>query len=184
MSSKSFLEPKYRGLTYADIKVPEAPKPIQLAVHGQTNGKANRRATDYWRRQVERVLNASRVFVVKESGSNASLVITINNVADVGSAAGKGFMTGLTFGGVGTLATDGYVMTVEYVAEGSPTFTGTYQHAIYTTIGNAKPPPGIDPITLSEAPSFVAEDMLLHFLKELEQQPKTEAPNPVATRPE
>ena len=168
LAPKSFLEPKYRGLSYSDIKVPDAPLPIKLTVIGQTNGTVRDKASDYWRRQVERVLKASRVFSPSSTTTDATLAITINNVASTGSAAGKGFVTGLTFGAVGSLVTDGYVMTVDYQDKQGLSLAKTYQHAIYTTIGNASPPPGISPVTISEAPSLVAEDMLLHFLKDLE----------------
>ena len=79
-------------------------------------------------------------------------------------------MTGLTFGAVGNLVTDGYTMTVDYTSEGGLRFNGSYQHAIYTTVGNASPPKGISPVTMAEAPGFVAEDMVLHFLRELQDQ--------------
>jgi hypothetical protein len=167
IAPQSFLEPKYRGVTYQDIKAPATPIPVQLTVVGQTNGALNDRATEYWRRQVERVLSASRFFDPNQAATGAKLNITINNIGDRGSAAGKGFVTGLTFGAVGSLVTDGYIMTVEYRDSSGRVMTKTYQHAIYTAIGNATPPPGISPVTLAEAPALVAEDMLLHFLKDL-----------------
>lgn len=171
LSPKSFLEPKFRGIGYQDIKVPAHALPVDLTVTGQTNGKPNPRASEYWQRQAVRVLTASRVFEFpKESAGAGKLSIVINNVGDRGSAAGKGFVTGLTFGAVGSLVTDGYIMTVEYSRPGKPVLTKTYQHAIYTTIGNATPPPGITPVTMLEAPSLVAEDMLLHFVKDLETE--------------
>jgi hypothetical protein len=169
LAPKSFLEPKYRGIGYQDLKVPVAPIPIELTVIGQTNGDPNPRAALYWRRQVIRVLSASRVFSFPAApGATAKLTVTFNNVGSRSGAAGKGFVTGLTFGAVGSLVTDGYLMTVEYSLPGQPTLTRTYQHAIYTTIGNATPPPGIEPVSLAEAPSLVAEDMLLHFVKDLQ----------------
>lgn len=169
LAPKSFLEPKYRGVGYQDLKVPAAPIPLDLTVLGQTNGDPNPRAARYWRRQVIRVLTASRVFSFPAAPDAAArLTVTFNNVGNRSGAAGKGFVTGLTFGAVGSLVTDGYLMTVEYSQPGQPTLTRTYQHAIYTTIGNATPPPGIEPVSLAEAPSLVAEDMLLHFVKDLQ----------------
>jgi hypothetical protein len=170
VAPKSFLEPKYRGITYSAVKIPAKPNPIELIVVGETNGKENPRASQVWRRYVERVLAASRVFEVNTSGRHGTLAITINDIGDRGAAAGKGFMSGLTFGAVGSLVTDGYVMKVDYTSDRGFQFKGTYQHAIYTTIGNASAPQGITPVTLAEAPGFVAEDMMLHFLKELQEQ--------------
>jgi hypothetical protein len=171
LAPKSFLDPKYRGIGYQDIKAPDHPHPVNLAVVGQTNGTEREKASEYWRRQAVRVLTASRVFEFPEGGAQAdSLSIVINNVGDRAASAGKGFVTGLTFGAVGSLVTDGYVMTVEYSRPGRPTLKRTYQHAIYTTIGNASPPPGIAPVTLMEATSLVAEDMLLHFVKDLQAE--------------
>ena len=171
LAPKSFLEPKFRGVGYQDIKVPSHAIPVDLVVTGETNGDVKDRASEYWKRQVVRVLTASRVFEFpKDAVGQRKLTIVINNFADRGSAAGKGFVTGLTFGAVGSLVTDGYTMTVEYSRPGKPVITKTYQHAIYTTIGNASPPPGITPVSLSEAPSLVAEDMLLHFVKDLQAE--------------
>ena len=172
IAPKSFLEPKYRGVGYQDIKVPDHAIPVELVVTGETNGDVKDKASEYWRRQVIRVLTASRVFVFSEKAAGyGKLSVVIDNVADRGSAAGKGFMTGADVRGRRELlVTDGYTMTVEYSRPGKHTIKKAYQHAIYTTIGNASPPPGITPVSLSEAPSLVAEDMLLHFVKDLQDE--------------
>ncbi len=168
LAPKSFLEPKYGGIGYQDIQPPRQAQPVNLNVTGLSNGSEKDQASAYWRRQVVRVLTATRAFSFPDGISfPANLTIVINNVGNRGAAAGQGFVTGLTFGAVGSLVTDGYIMTVEYDRPGKAAFHKTYQHAIYTTIGNASPPPGIAPVTLLEAPSLVAEQMLLHFVKDL-----------------
>lgn len=175
--SQAYLEPKYRGLSYKDIKVPAQPIQVRLTVYGKTNGKEHERISQFWRRQVERALTASRVFEISET-ARSSLVVTVNNVGDMGSAVGKGVMTGMTLGAVGSLVTDGYIMTVEFTPDGGTPFKGTYNHAIYTSIENADGPKGVKPVLVQEAPNLVGEDMTLHFLKELEQQSATTPATP------
>ena len=51
--------------------------------------------------------------------------------------------TGLTFGLVGNMVTDGYVYEATFNAgESKPPVKLTYRHALHTTIGNASGPPG------------------------------------------
>jgi hypothetical protein len=71
------------------------------------------------------------------------LEIVLDNVGDVGDAAGKGALTGLTFGAKGSQVTDGYVLTATCRATGKQAVTKVYRHAIHTTIGNADGPPGL-----------------------------------------
>lgn len=47
--------------------------------------------------------------------SGRKLSISINNIALTDNVAAKGFGVGLTFGLVGTMVTDGYICTVNYV---------------------------------------------------------------------
>jgi hypothetical protein len=169
VAPKSYLDPQFRGVKYQDIRAPLEPIPVQLTVVGELNGKVHQRASKSWRAYVEKVLASSRVFVVDNASTNASVAIRINNVADIRNAAGKGFMTGFTFGAVGTAVTDGYIMTAQYTRKGGDVFESTHRHAIHSFLGNAKPPAGISLMPLADAPPLVAEDMVLHFLKELER---------------
>lgn len=166
---KSYLEPKYRGVTLAEITPPPAPIPVVLSVNGETNGKPVPKATDYWRGNILRVLSTSHVFT--EAGSTqenpAHLRITINNIGDIRAAFTKGFGTSLTLGALGNTVTDGYVMTAEFEAPDGRKYTNEYHHAIYTTRGYEAPPVQVDPVALVQAPVLVTDDLVLHLLKDL-----------------
>lgn len=162
---KSYIDPKFQNATYADIKPANPLQQVALTVEAQTNGKPNKAAADFWRKQFEEVLVKSAVFGVTP-GAKATLSISIDNYSVTPGAAGKGFVTGLTFGAVGTAVTDGYKMIVTFNNGNGQVVTKTYQHALHTVVGNAEPPAGMAPIKLSEAAALIARDLLLNFLKD------------------
>jgi len=171
LSPKMYVDPKFRSATEKDIIAPAVPVPVQLTVKGQSNGKENKRAGEFWTKTVTNVLSKTRVFAAAASASNSTLDITINNIGDMGSAAGKGFATGLTFGLAGTTVTDGYIMTAVYRDSTGKSVSKEYKHAIHTTIGNTNPPlEGVQPLPPSEASVKVAEDMILNFLLDLQKE--------------
>jgi hypothetical protein len=95
------------------------------------------------------------------------LSFVLNNVADTGAAAGKGFGTGLTFGLAGSHVTDGYEMTVR-LTQGTTITERAYSHAILSTIGNASGPPGLTPVSLGAAFNQVVDDLVLNAIKDLQ----------------
>lgn len=167
IAPKSHVDQKFQGVAYTDIRPVESPQPVRLTVVGQTNGKENKRASIYWREQVVATLLKTRVLRAQPD-TGASLHITINNLAAIGSAASKGAATGLTFGAVGTAVTDEYEMIVQFDTGSGEVIRKSYRHAIHTVIGNAKPPPGLESMSPEQATSVVAQDLVLHFLKDLQ----------------
>jgi hypothetical protein len=115
---KSFIDPgMYKGGLKTAPKV-EKPIPVTLSVTGLTNGTESNRATEFWNRQFSKSLNDAQVLVATSGGEPArgNLTIQMDNVGDIGKAAGKGFVTGLSLGLVGSTVTDGYVMKSSYVS--------------------------------------------------------------------
>ena len=94
------------------------------------------------------------------------LTIVIDNVPLTGNAVGKGIGTGLTFGLVGNMVTDGYVCTATYAAGGKST-SATVKHALHTTIGNKEGPPGLTPMKPGDAIPVMIRQMTLNALKGL-----------------
>lgn len=125
------------------VKV-DAPKPAQLLVTFQRDGNSIPKVLKLVKPKVVRELMASGLFstLTEEPAPNGAIVsVTINNIPEKG-AAGKGFKTGLTFGLAGTMVTDNYKVTVEYVpTTGKPAIARVVDHAIYTTIGLKSTPP-------------------------------------------
>ena len=168
---KCYVDPKYRGATYQDVKSSATPTPVKLTVIGQSNGKEHKRASKLWHENVARVLKTSGVFAESPGAEAGTLHITINNVADLGAAAGKGCATGLTFGAVGSAVTDGYVMTAKYCDANGKEFAREYQHAIHTTIGNhAAPMENVTPTPMAKIPAVIAEDLILRLLVDLQKE--------------
>ncbi len=166
IAPRSYLDGKYHSASQSPRRSSQA-RPVSLTVIGQTNGRPNPGATRFWKSQVEKELTSSGCFVIGPSSDQ--LTITINNLGDMGAAAGRGLATGLTLGAVGTNVTDRYVMTVNYSRTTGSKFSRSYEHAVHSVIGNASAPAGaIGPMSPVEAATRVAEDLVRRFLKDVQ----------------
>lgn len=175
LASKSYVDPQFRDAGYASVKPCDSPVPVNLTVEFQVNGKPSGRkqVVEAVRRKITRLLTATRVFMEATPAAASiagQLHVTINNYADLGGAVGKGFATGLTFGLAGSEVVDNYEMIVTHTPPEGVPITRKYQHAIHTTIGAHKPPPGMEPVPLADAFDQVVEEMLLNFLRDLQRK--------------
>lgn len=153
------------------------PHPVQLIFEFQTKGATNSRATSLLAPRAIDAAKASGGFSEISSSpvATGSIVsIKINNFPLTDNAAGKGFMTGLTFGLAGTQVTDGYLCTVEYLPGGDgPRLTTEVKHAVHTVIGNASPPPNSDrAANYDEAAYKVTRQLVSHGMNQLASDPK------------
>lgn len=150
------------------VKVTE-PKPVQLLFQFQTKGKPNGRATKQLKEQVGEIVQASGLFSRVSEGpveGGAVVSVTIDNVPEEG-AASKGVGVGLTFGLAGTMVTDYYVCTVEYLPPGGETakVVATANHALHTTIGlRDAPPNGVKAKNIMEAVNTMVRQIVGHAL--------------------
>ncbi len=169
ISTKSYVDPQYHHAGYGDLARPAPPYTLSVKVEFQRNGVAKPAADPQVRADIERSLRASGVAVPYDGKTPAEgeLSFVLNNVADTGAAAGKGFGTGLTFGLAGSHVTDGYEMTVR-LTQGSTITERAYSHAILSTIGKASGPPGLTPVSLGAAFNQVVDDLVLNALKDLQ----------------
>ncbi len=108
ISSKSYVDPSFGKATYDDIQKVETQHAMLVDIEFQRNGEAFPDANAEVRSHVERTLRASGVITPDLDSTPKRIKVTVNNVADLGEAAAKGFATGLTFGAVGTPVTDYY----------------------------------------------------------------------------
>ncbi|NWG87346.1 MAG: hypothetical protein HXY26_07555 [Hydrogenophilaceae bacterium] len=145
------------------------PTLVALTVKGYTSGTENNRATEFWQRQFSKSLTDTQVLVPAspKDQPKAKLDIQIDNVADIGQAAGKGFITGLTFGLAGSTVTDGYVMKATYTNPEGKAINHEYRHAIHSMIGNTDPPPGVETMSPLEAVARVTDDLVAKLLRDL-----------------
>lgn len=172
MTAHSYVDQSLGEPHYADLKKPASPQPIQLLVEFQTKGVANARGTDALRPRVYEQVSQSGLFSqvsYEPVPSGRKLSISINNIPLTDDVAAKGFGVGLTFGLVGTMVTDGYVCTVSYVEPGHDAVTKVVKHAIYTTIGNASGPAGLQPMPIQQASDTMIRQIVARSLEEIDQ---------------
>lgn len=115
------------------------PQPVQVLFDFQTKGAHNGAATDYVKKEAIGVVQNSGLFSsVSEAPvpSGAVVSLTINNVPLTDDAFAKGFVTGFTFGLVGSTVGDGYICTVDYLPPaGGAKVSKSVRDAIYTSLG-------------------------------------------------
>jgi len=174
LSVKSYVDPAYKTIGYSNIERPSQPIPVTVVTEFQRNGVVIPKAGKELQSIVDRSLRATGVFspsVQSNVANQAKLHVTANNVADLGEAAGKGALTGLTFGAVGNAVTDKYEFKFKYIdAQGKET-SQRYPHMILSTVGNKKAPvENVQPMTINEAFNKVVDDVVIRFTYDLQKQ--------------
>jgi hypothetical protein len=172
ISPTSYIDPALPNLRAQDIAPVGSPKPVQLLYEFRTKGAANARATERSKPIVMETMQKSGLFSsVSETpvAGGGTLTMVIDNISLTDDAVGKGFRTGLTFGLVGNMVTDGYVCTATYSAGGKVAST-TVKHAMHTTVGNASGPPGIEPMKPNEAVPIMLRQITLNALQGLRKE--------------
>lgn len=173
LSLKAYVDPQLPRVGYADLLARATTKPVSLRVEFHRNGEPATLGASTARGAVRTVVEKSKLFsaLLDKPGDDVDrLEIVLDNVGDTGDAAGKGALTGLTFGAKGSQVTDGYVFTATFRAVGKPAVTKTYRHAIHSTIGNAEGPPGlVAEESLRAAFDKVVEGLVLNLLLDLQK---------------
>ena len=141
----SYVDGTTKDVPSSAFRKPASPQPVQLLFEFQTKGTLNTRVTDGLKAEVTQQIQSSGLFssvVDKPVPGGALLSVTLNNVPLSDDAFRKGFVTGFTFGLVGSQVSDGYVCTVTYLTNAQPAgVTKQARHAIHTTVGASSAPP-------------------------------------------
>jgi len=173
-SVKAYVDPQLPKVSYADLLARRDPRPVALMVEFHRNGKPATLGVSTAKEEVRAAVEKSKLFsslLDKPSDDVDRLEIVLDNVGDTGDAAGKGALTGLTFGAKGSQVTDGYIFTATFRAVGKQAVTKVYRHAIHSTIGNAEGPPGLmAEESLRAAFNKVVEGLVLNLLLELQKE--------------
>lgn len=170
VSTKSYVDPNYGKVKYEDLARRTEPYRWRVVAEFQRNGSRLPAADAELMGHVERVIRASGFAVPTSEASAPEIKVIVNNVADLGSAAGKGFGTGLTFGLAGSSISDYYEMEV-VLTDGKNVLKKTgYKHAIHSTVGNTNGPEGLEPMSTAAAFGKVVEQLLLNALKDIERE--------------
>lgn len=159
---KSYVDPKYDSLSFETVEI-ASDTSYDITTSFQRNGKENAGGAKQVAKVTEKFLAKSGINNVPEG---QKLKITVNNITNMGAAAGKGFATGLTLGLAGSTVTDGYEFTFELEGEGE-TVSKTYGHALHTTVGNTSAPfDNVESTTPLAGFEAIFEDMFLKFIQE------------------
>lgn len=175
LSTNSYVDPKFSAIDYTDITAVDGNAVV--FVEFQRNGKPFKRAQKVAETAVVQALENAGYTVVEDGTDGPVIKVVVNNVADIGQAAGQGFGTGLTLGLAGTAVSDFYEISASY-SDGTVTFEQDYEHAIHTTIGNKKAPiENVAATNPQNAFDAVIEDVILQFLSDVQA---SQAGTPVA----
>lgn len=168
ISPKSFIDPSIPKLSYDSVTKRAEPLKLKLNVQFQRNGQPFPRADSTLRDKTERILGATGVIVPSKEQADGSISVVVNNIADVGAAAAKGFGTGLTFGLAGSTVMDAYEMNISITVNGKTVQRSAIKHALFTAIGNVNLPPGVEVAAPDVAFERVLEQMLLRALQDMQ----------------
>src|SRR5262245_19284756 len=174
LSIKSYVDPTLPKVGYGDLLARADRRPVALLVAFHRNGEPATLGASTATKTVRGVVEKSNLFsslLDQPKDDVDQLKIVLDNVADTGDAAGKGAVTGLTFGAKGSQVTDGYIMTATFRAPGKPAVTKVYRHAIHSTIGNADAPAGLVAEENTQAAfDKVVEGLVLSLLRDLQKE--------------
>lgn len=168
-----YVDSNVKEVDSSQFKKPNPLHPVQVLVEFQTKGVANERATTVVKSIVLAQVRASGLFSdVSEAPATdgALLSVTINNVPLSDDVFVKGFVTGFTFGLVGSTVGDGYVCSAQYVATtSSEPITVRARHAIYGAFGlTAVPPPNaIKSANVTDAVTLMTKQIVSVVLNDL-----------------
>jgi hypothetical protein len=168
--SNTYVDPSFGKVSYDDLTRLTPPLKWQIKTEFQRNGVAFPQANKELSTHVKRVIRASGIAIPSTNTTVPIIKIVVNNISDIGTAAAKGFGTGLTLGLVGSLVTDYYEMEITLTDGDKVIRKSGYKHAIHTTAGNASGPTGVKSVSLSVAFSNVVEQLVLNALKDIEKE--------------
>lgn len=170
-----YLDPATKDVPVAEMRHAAPPKPVRVNFEFQTRGAPNATATAQLDKVVKDQLASSGLFSSLEGGPEAAVLeIKLNNIPlNDENPMAKGFVTGFTFGLVGSAVVDGYECKLSYLPPGQQTpVVKTARHAIHTTIGNASPPPNtIKADSVQQAVYQMTHAILSNALRDLTLDP-------------
>lgn len=168
ISVKSYVDPKYGDISFTNVSFAQETS-FNLTTEFTMKGNVNKRGSKEFAKVAEKIFSKAGIMNTPEG---TVLKITCNNLGDIGQATAKGFATGLTFGLAGTTVTDGYEFVFELKNDSDSTVK-TYKHALHSTIGNAGAPiENVDAVTPLAGFEAIFEDVLLSFLKDMNEDKK------------
>ncbi len=174
ITTKSYVDPSFPKIDLSEVQSPDGTaQPLVLDFTFLRNGTAVSNVTQAVRPKIEAILANTGYFapiLTSNEASEQQLTIKLDNITDIKDAVGKGFATGLTLGLAGSAVTDGYIFSASFQKTGKDPFENTYNHTIFSTVGNAKGPEGQTPLETAEAVDVVLQELLLNLVNDLKLQ--------------
>ena len=111
---------------------------------------------------------AQTKFINDVNESSRTLIVSVDNIANIGGAVAKGLVTGLTLFIVGSSITDEFNITVELHENNHSIHTTSYSNKIDSTIGLivSAPTDEVEPIQINSAYQRILGDAISKFIQE------------------
>jgi hypothetical protein len=171
----AYVDTMTREVAVTQFRKPAQIKPVTMSFEFQTKGAPNSSVTEALKAQVTEQIVASGLFTDAAGIPDAGkLQVVLNNVAIEGqNPAASGFVTGLTFGAVGSTVTDGYICTISYLPPGqAQRVEVSARHAIHTTMGASGAPSNAEKSPNMEAAvRKMTRDVVSTALRDLSTSP-------------
>jgi hypothetical protein len=165
-TTRIYVDPQYHKASYESLRQLAAPMLVKVTVNFQRDGKPLPTANGELRENVERTLRASRVFTPIENRKvPIELTIVANKIIDPDTIRAKGFGAGLTDAVTGPMIDDNYEFNFTYLSiNNHQPVQAAYLHAIHI----APAASGVKATALNNAFAKVVEDVVLNFIKDLQ----------------
>jgi hypothetical protein len=174
-SASYYLDPKPRRASLSDLVPPANPQPVYLVFDMYSAEGSFPEATQKLGPQIVRTLKSSGLFSsVASVGSDniARLQVNMRETAVLTGHDTASLPPGLTSGLAGSRGVIAYAFTVTYQAPGKEALKKTYPHAIHIVEGQSAALGDALPMTASHAVDTMVEQVILNFLRELQQERK------------
>lgn len=167
-TTKIYVDSQYHKAGYESIRQLAVPMLVKVSVHFQRDGNPLPTGDGELKGHVERTLRASRVYTPTISSKvPVELIVIANKITDPTAARAKGFGIGLTDGATGSMIDDNYEFNFTYLSVNNHRpVQAAYLHAIH--IGPAAS--GVKATALNTAFAQVVEDVVLNFIKDLQDK--------------
>jgi len=170
-----YLDPKPAKLSYDDLKPVANPRPVYLVFDMYSAEGSFPEATRKLAPKIVHVLDYSRLFssVSKVGSENmARIQISMRETAVLSGQDAKSLPDGLTSGLRGSQGVIIYQFTASYQPPGKEIVKKVYPHAIHIVKGSNPALGDALPMTASHAVDAMIEQVVLHFLRDLQNEGK------------
>lgn len=162
-----YADPRYHRASYETVRQLATPMLLRVSVYSQGDGVPLPTMDGELRMYVERTLRASRVFTpTKNSNVPVELTVVANKITDPVATQAKGFGIGSTDAAAGPTIDEYYEFNFTYICiNNQQPVQAAYLHAIHVPTAS-----GVDAATLGKSFGRVVEDVVLNFIKDLEDK--------------